>query len=104
MTDSRFAYIWEYRVKPSSEAAFLKFYGPGGAWFQLFRRGEGYLGTDLFQDDRERDRFVTVDRWESKVAFRAFRMRFGAEFEQLDEQGEALTLSETPLGEFTVCR
>jgi hypothetical protein len=31
MTDSRFAYIWEYRVKPSSEAAFLEFYGPGGA-------------------------------------------------------------------------
>ncbi len=101
MTDSRFVYIWEYRVQPSSEATFREFYGPDGAWVQLFRRAEGYIGTELYQDRSQRDRFVTVDQWQSEEAFRSFRTRFAGEFEQLDEQCEALTESETPLGKFT---
>ncbi len=101
MTDSRFVYIWEYRVQPSSEATFREFYGPDGAWVQLFRRAEGYIGTELYGDRSQRDRFVTVDQWESEEAFRSFRTRFAGEFEQLDEQCEALTESEMPLGNFT---
>lgn len=44
---------------------------------------------------------MTVDHWELEEAFRSFRTRFAAEFEQLDEQCKALTESETPLGKFT---
>ncbi len=100
MTSSGFAYIWEYRVKPSSEDTFREYYGPAGAWVELFRRADGYLGTRLYRDISDPGRFVTVDRWASEKAFRAFRKRFRAEFERLDGLCESLTESETALGEF----
>jgi len=39
--------VWEYTVRDGHEAEFEKTYGPNGDWEQLFKQGEGYLGTDL---------------------------------------------------------
>lgn len=95
-----YAYIWEYEVRPEAEAEFLTHYAPGGTWAALFRRAAGYLGTELYRDRARADRFITIDRWESEVAFREFRRRFAAEFEALDRQCEGLTLYEAALGEY----
>ncbi len=67
---------------------------------QLFRQASGYVGTHLYRDIHDGDRYVTIDRWESEEAFRSFRAMFANEFERLDSEGENLTLEETPLGEF----
>lgn len=95
-----FIYIWAYRVSSEHADGFRDLYGPGGAWARLFRRADGYLGTDLYRDRNDGDRYVTIDRWESEEAFRRFRTTFADRFERLDRKGERLTLDETFLGEF----
>jgi heme-degrading monooxygenase HmoA len=95
-----FMYAWEYRVRPEAEAEFRRVYGPDGAWVRLFRRATGHVETRLYRDRASRDRFVTIDHWESEAAFRTFRERFAVEFEALDAACEELTSAETRLGEF----
>ena len=97
-----FAYIWEYRVKDDQVNAFRRAYGPEGDWVQLFRRAEGHLRTDLYQDVDSPTRFVTTDFWTSKQARDSFRERYHQEFEALDERCEALTAEERCLGDFDV--
>ena len=95
-----FTYIWEYRIKPDAESAFREHYGPEGDWVRLFRKATGHIGTQLYQDREDPNRYVTVDRWESEQAFRSFRESFAAEFAELDKLCEDFTMSETPLGSF----
>ena len=95
-----FIYMWSYPVSPQKAAEFCRFYGPEGPWVRLFRQAPGYLDTHLYRDRNNADRYVTIDRWESEEAFRGFRARFAVESERLDNDGEHLTLEETPLGEF----
>ena len=95
-------HIWEYRVRPGCEAAFVEHYGSEGAWVRLFRRTRGHRGTELYRDRAESDRFVTVDRWDSEEVYRAFRDAVGSEFEALDRACEAFTVLERPLGALEV--
>ena len=92
--------MWEFIVSPEHTQAFERAYGPAGEWVQLFRRSPGYLRTELHRDRSQPQRFVTIDHWESKQAWEAFRARFGAEFESLDAKCEAWTTRETELGRF----
>ena len=94
-----FVYVWAYRVLPGKVVEFTRLYGPDGAWVRLFRQGRGYLGTHLYEDRNYSDRYITIDRWESKNAFAEFRAAFAEEFERLDREGGELTLEETALGE-----
>ncbi len=100
MQSDTFTYIWEYRIKPDAESAFREHYGPEGDWVRLFRKATGHIGTQLYQDREDPNRYLTVDRWESEQAFRNFRKRFATEFEELDKLCEDFTMSETPLGSF----
>jgi heme-degrading monooxygenase HmoA len=100
MSDPGYTYIWEYDVRPDGIAAFLGHYAPGGTWARLFRRAEGYDGTELYRDAARPERFVTVDHWRSEAAFRAFRQEFAAEFEALDRRCGELTVREVLVGEF----
>jgi heme-degrading monooxygenase HmoA len=95
-----FAYVWTYLVRRGQEGTFARIYGPDGDWVRLFRRAEGYLGTELYRDRDRPGRFLTVDRWRGEAAFRAFRERFAAEFEDLDGRCEALTEQEAHVGDF----
>lgn len=103
MTDP-FVYLWVYRVSPERLDEFLELYGPEGSWAALFRQAPGYLDTQLLRDRNESSRYITIDRWESKHAFTAFRESFAREFENLDRLGGQLTDEETPLGEFRPSR
>jgi heme-degrading monooxygenase HmoA len=92
--------VWEYRVPAASAAEFERRYGPDGDWAQLFRRGAGYLGTQLLRDAGEPGRYVTCDRWRRLADFAAFKATFGAQYAALDAQCDALTEEERALGQF----
>lgn len=90
--------IWEFRTKEGHEAEFEQFYGPEGAWAQLFKEGEGYLGTELLQDVGQPGRYLTLDRWHSQAAYLAFQKRWAEAYEALDRRCESLTEQEALLG------
>ena len=104
MPNLEYTYVWEYRVRSDAHQRFRQYYGPDGHWVRLFRRAPGYVSTELYHDRLEPDRYVTIDHWESEKAFRAFRERFGAAFEELDRFCESLTVEEASLGAFHPCR
>jgi heme-degrading monooxygenase HmoA len=95
-----FLIIWEFLVKPGCEAEFERAYGPAGDWSALFRRGRGYLGTELLRDERLPRRYITIDRWDTPEAYHAFQTAHRQAYEAVDAHCEDLTESETELGLF----
>ncbi len=92
--------IWEFQVKPERQAEFERRYGPEGDWVRLFRRSDGFLGTQLMHDRVNRLRYVTTDRWTSLRAWQSFREEHGADYAALDRECEGLTSAERALGEY----
>lgn len=92
------AVVWSYRVAPGRDAEFERLYGADGDWAQLFRRSTDYLGTDLYRDTAQPDRYLTVDRWTTRAAYEAFLQAARADYAALDARGDALTVEETRLG------
>jgi heme-degrading monooxygenase HmoA len=95
-----FVYIWEYRVRRGSVAAFEAAYGAEGAWVRLFRSHDGYLGTELLRDAADPTSYRTIDRWRSRADRDRCRELAAVEFEAIDRACEALTVEERHLGEF----
>ena len=91
--------VWEYLVAPEHTDRFLEAYGPSGEWVRLFRRARGHLRTELLRDRSRPERFVTIDHWESREAWDAFRQACGREYEELDARCAALTTHEARIGE-----
>ena len=91
--------IWEFVARPGREGELERAYGRGGRWVELFRKGEGYHGTELWRGD---GRWLTVDRWQSEEHYRRFREERAAEYEALDRELADLAERETPLGAFEV--
>lgn len=96
-----FAYIWEFFVDENNREKFLRYYGPNGDWVALFRNGQGYIESELLEDQENPQRFLTIDYWESKADRDAFRRRYAREFEMLDQACEAFTRTEKLIGEFS---
>lgn len=94
--------VWEFRVLPGRRKKFERTYGPGGEWVQLFKKGKGYLRTELFRDAGKGGRYLTVDYWISKSAYETFRRKFDREFRILDKECESLTKEEKTLGSFSL--
>jgi len=92
--------VWEFRVKAGRESRFERVYGHDGTWAQFFRRGEGYLGTELVRDLKESARYLTLDFWTSQSAYEHFRKQHLAEYQAIDRQCEAMTESEVEQGRF----
>jgi heme-degrading monooxygenase HmoA len=95
-----YAIVWAFRPKAGRERAFEEAYGPAGGWAALFGRAEGFLGTELLRAEDGSGRYLTVDRWQSRAAYEAFRASRRGEYEALDRACEALTDSEEPIGTF----
>lgn len=95
-----FTYIWEFIVKDSEQKAFEKAYGPEGDWVMLFRKSQGYLGTELHQDQSNPLRYLTLDYWRSKEDRDTFRLQFAHEFQQLDARCEKYAVQEKFLGDY----
>jgi heme-degrading monooxygenase HmoA len=95
-----FVILWQFDVAEEQVAAFEAAYGAGGPWAALFGPAAGYLGTELLKDAFVPGRYVTIDRWISDEAFRAFRAEHDADYEALDRACDPLTASETRIGAF----
>lgn len=95
-----YAIVWEFLVPEAQRAAFEAAYGPDGPWAQLFRRAPGFFEVKLLRSPESAGRYLTIDRWESAVAFENFKSRFANEYQALDRQLEGLASSEVRIGAF----
>ena len=59
-----------------------------------------YLGTELLKDAYVPGRYVTIDRWQSEEAFRAFRAQHDPDYESIDRDCDSLTAAESRIGAF----
>ena len=64
------ALVFSYEVRETAE--FERVYGPTGEWAEFFRRGRGFIGTELLRDVESPSRYLVVDRWESADAYNTF--------------------------------
>ncbi len=94
-----FVRIWAYRAAEGAEAGFAAAYGTEGDWVGLFRRGSGYLGTELLRAPD--GRWLTIDRWRSRADWDAFLAKHRAEYDATDRACAALTAEEWDLGDWT---
>ena len=92
--------IWEYQVIPEKQTDFEKIYAANGAWSDLFKKGNGYLGTELMRSTEHPAQYLTIDRWDSKEDYESFLLQHKNEYEILDAQCEGLTEHESCLGRF----
>jgi heme-degrading monooxygenase HmoA len=97
-----FVVVWQFDIAEEKVAAFEAAYGPDGAWAQLFRKSTDYQGTEFLRDAYESGKYLTIDRWASEAAFRAFRKQHDAAYEALDRSCDDLTSRETRIGAYTV--
>jgi heme-degrading monooxygenase HmoA len=96
-----FVVIWQFEIAEDQVAGFEAAYGPDGPWAKLFRISPHYLGTELLRDAYVPGSYLTIDRWNSEAAYRAFRKDHDADYEKLDRQCDALTSRETRVGAYT---
>lgn len=89
-----FLVLWEFEVKPGTEIRFESVYGPGGGWARLFVQFPAYRETRLLRDIHRPGFYLTLDRWESREAYEAFRQSHAGEYAALDAECEQLTLRE----------
>lgn len=94
--------VWEYDVDPGQLDAFLAAYGADGDWDELFRRGRGYSGTELYRNTDDGARLVTVDRWSSAAAWAEFLEQHRASYDAIDARLAPLTRAQRALIEGTV--
>jgi heme-degrading monooxygenase HmoA len=97
-----FVVVWQFEIAEEKIAAFEAAYGAEGAWAQLFRASQSYLGTELLRDVYIPGSYLTIDRWRSEADFRAFRKNHDADYEALDRSCDALTTRETRIGAYNV--
>ncbi len=98
---AQYCYLWEFHVHPECQSEFERRYGTEGSWVALFRQAPGYIETLLLRDRSQTLRYVTIDRWDSLEAYRAFRSEFSRQYEELDRLCNGLTKHEASLGEFS---
>ena|SRR5665213_1338687 len=97
-----FIIVWQFEIAEEKTAAFEAAYGPGGQWAKLFAASPDHLGTELMRDAYVPGSYLTIDRWTSEDAFRAFRKDHDAAYEELDRACDALTSRETRIGAYTI--
>jgi heme-degrading monooxygenase HmoA len=93
--------VWEYQVIDHAVADFVVAYGADGDWAQLFSRGEGYVGTELYQNARAKTLFLTIDTWRSESDWRALLDEWRAPYEALDCRLGSMTTLQRALVEAT---
>jgi heme-degrading monooxygenase HmoA len=97
-----FVVIWQFEVAEEKVQSFEAAYGQEGSWAQLFRGSSCYRGTELLKDAYVPGGYMTIDRWVSEDAFRAFRKDNDLAYEALDRACDELTSRETRIGAYTV--
>ena len=93
-----FVALWEFKVKPGFEGEFERAYGESGDWAHLFGKNPAYRGTRLAKDVDRDGWYFTLDSWDSREAYDAFRKAHEAPYAELDRKCEQLTCEEKYLG------
>jgi heme-degrading monooxygenase HmoA len=96
--------VWEFRVRAGMEREFERRYSSTGDWARLFAESEGYEGTTLVRDTRVWGRYLVTDTWRDAESLAAFKQAYGAEYDALDKECQALTEEEIDLGTFEALR
>ena len=92
-----FSARFAYEVAPERRAEFEAVYGPDGEWAQLFRTGDGYLGTTL---ERSGDgSYFVVDRWRSQADYERFLAGNAARYEAMSQANARLYVGERRLAQ-----
>jgi heme-degrading monooxygenase HmoA len=89
--------VWEYDVPETSRAEFERTYGAAGEWVQLFSSSDGFRGTELYVSLGDHGRYLTVDRFTDKGAWRAFLTEHRDAYARLDAATKGLTTDEREL-------
>ncbi len=97
-----FVILWQFDIAEEKVSAFEAVYGSQGSWARLFASSSEYLGTELLKDAYVPGRYLTIDRWSSEEAFRAFRKAHDADYEAIDRECDSLTAAESRIGAFLV--
>lgn len=97
-----FIIIWQYQIKEGNKKEFEAIYSENGVWAKLFKKAKGYVGTELLQDETNRQVYLTIDRWESKEEFETFQSQWQTEYKLLDAQCEGFTEKEFLLGRWNL--
>jgi len=92
--------VWTYKVKAEYQALFEKTYSSTGEWALFFRKSAAYLGTELYQDAHDPQRYITSDYWTSEADYDAFCHQYEAEYKAIDQKCDAWTVEETLIGRF----
>jgi heme-degrading monooxygenase HmoA len=95
-----FVIVWEFRIQSTKRRAFERAYGPEGDWAKFFRKAKAYFGTELIQDTQQRDRYLTIDYWESRKHYEDFKKQNRSMYQLIDVRCEALTSAEFEIGQF----
>ncbi|MGZ9166552.1 MAG: antibiotic biosynthesis monooxygenase family protein [Anaerolineales bacterium] len=90
--------IWEYQVKADRVAEFEHIYSSNGTWAELFRKAQGYQGTELLRDLSDLRHYITIDRWDTAEHYELFLSQRKIEYAELDAQCEGLTERESLAG------
>ena len=92
------ALVFRYEVRDPEE--FARVFGSDGEWAQFFRRGVGYIGTELLRDLDEPERYLVIDRWESADAYNAFLVEHQAEYLRRSDEARFYYIQELRFGTF----
>jgi heme-degrading monooxygenase HmoA len=90
--------FFRYRVHASQVRAFEHAYGPSGPWAKLFGKHTGYRRTRLFRHKDDPGIYITIDVWDSKADYDAFRETETEAYARLDRELRMLYLEELLLG------
>ena len=92
------AIVFRYEARDAED--FKRAYGPEGDWAQFFRRGDGYIGTELLHDVEEPERFLVIDRWESIEAYNTFIAENQEEYLRRSDETRFYYVQELRFGTF----
>jgi hypothetical protein len=94
------AVVWQFEVKPGSNAEFEDFYGADGPWTKLSRRSRSFLGSSFLKDLAQPARYLVVEYWSEMVIYERHHADFDQEVQALERQRDQIVASATPLGLF----
>ncbi len=60
-------FVCEFVVKEPFRGQFELAFGPGGAWSKLYSRSPGFRGTTVLRDEKNPQRYLTIDLWETEA-------------------------------------
>jgi heme-degrading monooxygenase HmoA len=98
---SGFVIVWEFRIRTAKRREFERTYGPDGDWASFFRKGKGFLGTELIRDAHHAERYLTLDFWKSRKHYEQFQRQNQDMYQLIDQRCESLTTQESEIGQFS---